>query len=894
MRSLMLAALGVLALTGEARAQGTLTIPNVFGARSTAPIAQFDANWKAIQDYVNAREITVGTLAARPVAGVSGRLYVATDAGNILYEDNGTSWAQIAASSTSTPLIFNTVAAPTSPTKGQTFWLHPTLNTLNGYDGTGWQSDVALATAVFNVKDPRWGAKGDGATDDTTAIQAAINACASNGCVVYIPAGNYKITGAGLTITTGGVVLVGQGVSMTDSGSAPLSLTSLNYTGTGAAITAGSTTMTAFQHGNVIQGIGIVGTASCTNGLRFASNASTWYVDRFRVEDVFVANCTGASAAGIKVDYAVTGYFRRVYALANTTGFLVTGGTTLDFDGILARINTTYGFQVTGGVSSVSGLTIRGQSVFESNVNDGFNMDSTSAAHGRVAIEHSRFENNNTSPGGGNYQLTFTGAVNTTKTLTLSDLAFATTNQTGDIFLDYVNGGLLSNIFSGAGAGKVGLKLNSTNAATLAAFNVVASGGSVDPDARLTLNWSGSTLTLLTALAGASGGTGLSTAAVGDLIYASATTPTWSRLADVAAGSYLLSGGVNAAPLWSTLTLPNAATTGDVLIATGTNAIGRLADVAVGGYLRSGGVGVAPLWSTLILPNAATTGDLVVATAANTWGAVAAGTTGQVLRAATTAVPAWSTATYPATATTTGAYLRADGTNWITSTLTLPNTATQGDLMVATGANALGSVTDVAVGSYLRSGGASTVPLWSTLILPNAATANQVVYATGANTWGAGTGLTFDGSILAVTTTTDVSGLTVTGSGVAKRPFITLQRSDSTTSAVFAGVQFNNSLGNGMAQITVTADGAADSGFIAFLTTPTTGSLAERLRITSAGATVVAGSNIVTLGSVVQASLGTPANGTLIYCSDCNTATACTAGGTGALASRQAGAWKCL
>jgi hypothetical protein len=54
-----------------------------------------------------------------------------------------------------------------------------------------------------------------------------------------------------------------------------------------------------------------------------------------------------------------------------------------------------------------------------------------------------------------------------------------------------------------------------------------------------------------TAIAGPYGGTGLTTAAIGDLIYASATTPAWSRLADVATGSVLVSGGVNTAPNWS-------------------------------------------------------------------------------------------------------------------------------------------------------------------------------------------------------------------------------------------------------------------------------------------------------------------------------------------------------
>jgi hypothetical protein len=53
-------------------------------------------------------------------------------------------------------------------------------------------------------------------------------------------------------------------------------------------------------------------------------------------------------------------------------------------------------------------------------------------------------------------------------------------------------------------------------------------------------------------LAGVNGGTGLSTAAIGDIIYASATTPTWSRLAAVASGSILASAGTNTAPAWST------------------------------------------------------------------------------------------------------------------------------------------------------------------------------------------------------------------------------------------------------------------------------------------------------------------------------------------------------
>lgn len=52
----------------------------------------------------------------------------------------------------------------------------------------------------------------------------------------------------------------------------------------------------------------------------------------------------------------------------------------------------------------------------------------------------------------------------------------------------------------------------------------------------------------------ANGGTGLSLYAIGDLLYASATT-VLSRLADIATGNALISGGVGAAPSWGKIGL---------------------------------------------------------------------------------------------------------------------------------------------------------------------------------------------------------------------------------------------------------------------------------------------------------------------------------------------------
>jgi hypothetical protein len=62
-----------------------------------------------------------------------------------------------------------------------------------------------------NVKDH--GARGDGRTDDTKAIQSAIDACPA-GRAVYIPEGSYRLTGE-LRIFAKGIVLRGAGMNKT-------------------------------------------------------------------------------------------------------------------------------------------------------------------------------------------------------------------------------------------------------------------------------------------------------------------------------------------------------------------------------------------------------------------------------------------------------------------------------------------------------------------------------------------------------------------------------------------------------------------------------------------------------------------------------------------------------
>jgi hypothetical protein len=63
---------------------------------------------------------------------------------------------------------------------------------------TGWPPSGGVGGGEFNVK--TYGATGDGTTDDTVAIQAALAAIPSTGGVLYFPAGQYEYAGAGLTL----------------------------------------------------------------------------------------------------------------------------------------------------------------------------------------------------------------------------------------------------------------------------------------------------------------------------------------------------------------------------------------------------------------------------------------------------------------------------------------------------------------------------------------------------------------------------------------------------------------------------------------------------------------------------------------------------------------------
>lgn len=124
-------------------------------------------------------------------------------------------------------------------------------------------------------------------------------------------------------------------------------------------------------------------------------------------------------------------------------------------------------------------------------------------------------------------------------------------------------------------------------------------------------------VTLSGILNAVNGGTGQSTYAVGDILFANTTT-TLSRLAGVATGNALISGGINTAPSWGKIGLTthvngvlpatnggtgqNTYATGDIIFASNSTTLSKLAIGTNAQVLTS--TGTSPTWSSVLSANA--------------------------------------------------------------------------------------------------------------------------------------------------------------------------------------------------------------------------------------------------------------------------------------------------
>ena len=216
-----------------------------------------------------------------------------------------------------------------------------------GVIATGSTTARSLATRfseVFHVKD--FGAVGDGVADDTTAIQAAIDAAEANGGgTVYLPKGIYDLTTT-LTCTESNVHLVGDGQGALDPAAAhdEVPATLLNYRAASSALpillvesTSAGNLLAPFQ----ISGIALEGNEKATIGVHLID------VQHFHFSNILVRAVTADGilldqTAGTAAQAAGFGLFDDVSVfLRGHTGSLNANGIRLNGDGSTTPVGVT-------------------------------------------------------------------------------------------------------------------------------------------------------------------------------------------------------------------------------------------------------------------------------------------------------------------------------------------------------------------------------------------------------------------------------------------------------------------------------------------------------------------------------------------------------------------------
>lgn len=154
------------------------------------------------------------------------------------------------------------------------------LNDINDHVYNGLRKDDI---SVINVKDPQYGALGDGATNDEAAIALALaEASAEVGTTVYFPPGDYLVAGSDSVIVPDGVnIFMDKGAWLTCAGT----------TLTNFVSPEGNNILQVNIDGNSLPGGGIQATWDATAGgaIGISSHSSTSV--NYNIENVTLVNC---------------------------------------------------------------------------------------------------------------------------------------------------------------------------------------------------------------------------------------------------------------------------------------------------------------------------------------------------------------------------------------------------------------------------------------------------------------------------------------------------------------------------------------------------------------------------------------------------------------------------
>lgn len=133
----------------------------------------------------------------------------------------------------------------------------------------------------------------------------------------------------------------------------------------------------------------------------------------------------------------------------------------------------------------------------------------------------------------------------------------------------------------------------------------------------------------------------------------------------------------------------------------------------------------------------ASNGGIVYSTASALALLAGTATAGQILRSGSNAAPTWSTATYPATAGTSGNFLKSDGTNWASSSVSFAASGANSDIASLTGISGViqapTQINDVNGNEVIKF--TSTTSAVNEITFTNASTTNgPVIAVTGGDT----------------------------------------------------------------------------------------------------------------------------------------------------------------
>lgn len=202
--------------------------------------------------------------------------------------------------------------------------------------GTG---TVVFDTGFIKRVYPQWwGAKGDGATEDTTAIQAAITAVSANALAVYFVPGNYVIDALTLPAKTN---LQGDGSALTKF--------TRKSGASGRAMDA-----TADADDIILKGFELDCDFEGTDGIRLGLSGSGAWGESGTIEDVKVRDC-----AGIGVHLSVDRATIRQLSVINADGGGV-GTYQLKIEGDVANF---YDLRITGETGTTANIEFTGDNI---------------------------------------------------------------------------------------------------------------------------------------------------------------------------------------------------------------------------------------------------------------------------------------------------------------------------------------------------------------------------------------------------------------------------------------------------------------------------------------------------------------------------------------------------